>query len=224
MLPPRRLRTLLSQAEQLQKERCPLHNGIHNGDANTFSLLVDHACNRYVLNRYHISLFCFISNYFYSDDFPSETVQLLTNHCDEVWFCRFSNDGSRLATGSKDGNVMIYEVDPVNFRVKHLYTLAEHSFGVSYLSWSPDDSYLIACGPDDCADLWIWNMKNGTLQVKVSHSAEDSLTTCSWHKDGRRFVCGGTRGQFYKCVSKHSLHNGCFLFYKLVCFSLGSGR
>ena len=32
-----------------------------------------------------------------------------------------------------------------------------HSFGVGHLAWSPDDTYLIACGPEDCSELWIWN-------------------------------------------------------------------
>ena len=31
------------------------------------------------------------------------------------------------------------------------------SFGVGELAWSPDDTYIIACGPDDCSELWIWN-------------------------------------------------------------------
>lgn len=43
-------------------------------------------------------------------------------------------------------------------------------------------------------------LQTGELKVKVSHSPEDSLTTCSWHKDGKKFVTGGTRGQFYQCV------------------------
>ena len=47
------------------------------------------------------------------DDLPSETTQILTEHRDEVWYCRFSNDGTRLATGSKDGTIIIWDVDPV---------------------------------------------------------------------------------------------------------------
>lgn len=43
--------------------------------------------------------------------------------------------------------------------------------------------------------------KTGELTVKLSHSPEDSLTSCSWHKDGKKFVAGGLRGQFYLCVS-----------------------
>lgn len=38
-------------------------------------------------------------------------------------------------------------------------SLEGHTYGVSFLSWSPDGRYLIAAGPEDCPDLWIWNME-----------------------------------------------------------------
>jgi hypothetical protein len=44
-------------------------------------------------------------------------------------------------------------------------------------------------------------METEELRVKLSHSPEDSLTSCSWNIDGTRFVAGGIRGQFYQCVS-----------------------
>ncbi|XP_054154010.1 WD repeat-containing protein 26-like [Oppia nitens] len=179
MLPPRRLRALLCQAVDLQKERCPYHNFAIDTGLDSVNLLVDHVCSK--------------------DEFPNECIQILTDHCDEVWFCRFSNDGTKLATGSKDSTLMIWDVDPDTLRLKHKHTFEGHSYGVSYIAWSPDDNYLIACGPDDCSDLWVWNVQSGELRVKVSHSPEDSLTTCSWHKDGKKFVTGGQRGQFYQC-------------------------
>lgn len=43
--------------------------------------------------------------------------------------------------------------------IKQLKTLEGHAYGVSYLAWSPDDAYLIACGPDDCSELWLWNVQ-----------------------------------------------------------------
>ena len=46
--------------------------------------------------------------------FPCVTIQTLTEHSDEVWFCKFSPDGTKLATGSKDGYLHIYDVDMVN--------------------------------------------------------------------------------------------------------------
>ncbi|KAH3855118.1 hypothetical protein DPMN_097679 [Dreissena polymorpha] len=40
----------------------------------------------------------------------------------------------------------------------------------------------------------------------MSQSPEDSLTGAAWHSDSRKFVTGGTKGQFYQCVSA-GLHN-----------------
>lgn len=138
MLPPRRLMTLLSQAVELQKEKCPYHNTKLNNDLEDVSLLLDHACSK--------------------DQFPSTTIQVLNDHCDDVWFTRFSPDGCMLATGSKDGTLIVWDVDKETGTVKHKRTFENHSYGVSYLAWSPDSTYIIACGPDDCSELWLWNI------------------------------------------------------------------
>ena len=42
---------------------------------------------------------------------------------------------------------------------------------------------------------------DGRAAGKDESIAEDSLTSASWQANGRRFVAGGTRGQFYQCVS-----------------------
>uniref|UniRef100_A0A8C4HV06 WD repeat-containing protein 26 n=1 Tax=Dicentrarchus labrax TaxID=13489 RepID=A0A8C4HV06_DICLA len=176
MLPPRRLQTLLKQAVELQRERCLYHNTKLDSGLDSVSLLLDHACSR--------------------KQFPCYTQQILTEHCNEVWFCKFSNDGTKLATGSKDTTVIVWHVDT---QLKLMKTLEGHAYGVSYLAWSPDDVYLIACGPDDCSELWLWNVQTGELRTKMSQSHEDSLTSVAWNPDGKRFVTGGQRGQFYQC-------------------------
>ncbi|KAI5745357.1 hypothetical protein M8J76_010397 [Diaphorina citri] len=175
MLPPRRLQTLLSQAVDLQKYHCPYHNTKVDESLENVSLLVDHLCTK--------------------EEFPCETTQVLNDHCDEVWFCKFSPDGLKLATGSKDTTVIIWDVDPVTFTCQHRKTLE----GVAYLAWSPDSSHLLVVGPEDCHELWVWNIETELLRVKLNHSPEDSLTSCSWNRDGTKFVCGGIRGQFYQC-------------------------
>lgn len=108
-----------------------------------------------------------------------------------------------MATGSKDTTIIIWEVNPNTLQLKHKFTLEGHSYGVSFLSWSPDDRYLIACGPEDCSDLWVWNVEVGELKTKMNHSPEDSLTACCWQKDSHKFFTGGSRGQFYHCVRRH---------------------
>uniref|UniRef100_A0A8C8H630 WD repeat-containing protein 26 n=1 Tax=Oncorhynchus tshawytscha TaxID=74940 RepID=A0A8C8H630_ONCTS len=179
MLPPRRLQTLLRQAVELQRDRCLYHNTKLDSSLDSVSLLLDHVCSR--------------------KQFPCYTQQILTEHCNEVWFCKFSNNGTKLATGSKDTTVIIWQVDPESHQLKLLRTLEGHAYGVSYLAWSPDDAYLIACGPDDCSELWLWNVQTGELRTKMSQSHEDSLTSVAWNPDGKRFVTGGQRGQFYQC-------------------------
>uniref|UniRef100_UPI00358EE308 WD repeat-containing protein 26-like n=1 Tax=Myxine glutinosa TaxID=7769 RepID=UPI00358EE308 len=179
MLPPQRLHTLLQQAVEMQQQRCRFHNSQMEVNLEKASLLVDHVCSR--------------------KELPCCTRQILAEHCNEVWFCRFSNSGTRLATGSKDSTVIIWHVDSETHQLKQPRMLEGHTYGVSYLAWSPDDNYLIACGPDDCSDLWLWDTQTWELKVKMSHSHEDSLVCASWSPDGRRFVTGGQRGQFYQC-------------------------
>jgi WD40 repeat protein len=57
-----------------------------------------------------IIVVCF---FWFRQTFPCVTIQTLTEHSDEVWFCKFSPDGTKLATGSKDGYLHIYDVDMV---------------------------------------------------------------------------------------------------------------
>lgn len=41
--------------------------------------------------------------------------------------------------------------------VTHFKTLNGHTYGVAFLSWSPDDSHILACGSEEACDFWIWN-------------------------------------------------------------------
>ena len=43
--------------------------------------------------------------------------------------------------------------------VHHKKTFEGHSYGVAYIAWSPDGTYIVACGPDDCSELWLWNVQ-----------------------------------------------------------------
>ncbi|KAI2799628.1 WD repeat-containing protein 26, partial [Blomia tropicalis] len=177
MLPPRRLQCLLNQAIELQKDHCPYHNYRIENSMDEFSLLVDHACSK--------------------DDLPSETTQILAEHRDEVWYCKFSNNGSRLASGSKDGAIVIWDIDPETFHLTLTYNLLGHPFAISFFAWSPDDHYLVALGPEESGEFWIWDTHTGTIKHKGINQNDDSLTTCAWHKDSKKFVAGGTRGHFY---------------------------
>jgi WD40 repeat protein len=121
MLPPKRLESLLSQAVELQQERCTYHVQPGKLTLDDVSLLKDHACTKYVSNGTRdsnlLNFLCFLSR----QTFPCVTIQTLTEHSDEVWFCKFSPDGTKLATGSKDGYLHIYDVDMVKRKILFIF-------------------------------------------------------------------------------------------------------
>jgi len=51
MLPPRRLRILLTQAQELQREKCLYHNIVNDKSFGYFSFLVDHVCSALVKHQ-----------------------------------------------------------------------------------------------------------------------------------------------------------------------------
>lgn len=61
--------------------------------------------------------------------------------------------------------------------------------GVAYISWNPDSTHLLACGPEGSPEVWLWNIDTEKFQ-KISQSPEDVLTCCAWNKDGTKFVVG----------------------------------
>jgi WD40 repeat protein len=79
--------------------------------------------------------------------------QVLSDHCEEVWYCRFSPDGLKLATGSKDNTVIIWDFNPATLMLKLNKTLERHNHGVAYFAWSPDSTRLAVCGPEDCDEV-----------------------------------------------------------------------
>lgn len=176
MLPPRRLEALLNQAIDQQCDKCPYHNFKEKSSIDNWSFLRDHICSK--------------------DDFPTVTLQVINDHCDEVWYCKFSNNGKKLASGSKDGCLIIWDVDPETYNLTLNKTYEDHTCGVALISWSPDDRYVIICGTEESTELWIWDVENKVLK-KRSH--DDSLTSAAWLPDGQTFVTGGIKGHFYNC-------------------------
>ncbi|XP_025073905.1 WD repeat-containing protein 26 [Pogonomyrmex barbatus] len=118
--------------------------------------------------------------------------QLCTYHIThtQVYYC-----------DSKIINIVVQILIQETLKVTHRKTLEGHTYGVALIAWSPDSSHLIACGPEDCPELWLWSIDTPDceLRVKLTQSTDDSLTACAWHRDSNKFVAGGLRGQFYQC-------------------------
>ena len=140
MLPPGRLMTLMDQAGEFQTDRCLRHTlkvgpagGALNYPLDHSYLTKDHQCSE--------------------RDFPCETMQVLKMHSEEVWYCKFSPDGLKMASGGKDNHVIIWDFDPDTLTLKHARNLEGHEHGVGSFTWSPDSSRLAVCGPEDCDEV-----------------------------------------------------------------------
>ena len=137
MLPPRRLMQLLRQACVYQAERCPHYNADPEDPAALQRQMEDLATDVSSSDR----------------DFPCETIQTLNEHCEEVFYCKFSPDGLKLATGSKDQTVIVWDFDPATLSLSHGKTLERQPHGISFFAWSPDSKRLAVCGPEDCDEV-----------------------------------------------------------------------
>jgi len=158
MMPEARLRQLLSQAVHAQREK-----SFYQDSFGCHSLLRD------------------------QQNIPQVVISKLTQHTDEVWFVKFSNAGTRIASGSKDRTAIIWSAAP-GTPPEAVHVLRGHTDAVAYLAWSPDDTKLLTCGDSTDYTLRMWDTSSGACTLVQKHSA--SVQSCTWSPDGTKFASG----------------------------------
>ncbi|XVF14444.1 hypothetical protein REPUB_Repub09cG0060700 [Reevesia pubescens] len=161
MIPERRLEHLVEQALVLQRDACMFHNSLDK----EMSLYSDHQCGR--------------------DQIPSQALQILQAHTDEVWFLQFSHNGKFLASSSYDRSAIIWEVDGTGVSLKH--KLSGHQKPISSVSWSPDDHQLLTCGVEEVVRRW--DVSSGEC-LHVYEKAGLGTVSCGWSPDGKWIFSG----------------------------------
>lgn len=146
MIPEHRLAVLLDQVKDHWVSKCLYHN-----TSESPSLYLDHQCDR--------------------EEFPLRSVLELRHHVDEVWFLKFSNNGSMLATTGKDQRIYVY--DTANYTRR--FVLEGHENGVCYLAWSPDDAKLISCSQDNSAKLWDMTVRKARNPLRFTSCSDKIL-------------------------------------------------
>ncbi|KAJ0037883.1 hypothetical protein Pint_21942 [Pistacia integerrima] len=164
MIPEKRLEHLVEKALDVQRGSCTFHNTL---DSN-LSLYSDHQCGR--------------------NQIPSQTLQILEAHTDEVWFLQFSHDGKYLASSSKDQSAIIWEVKEEG-QVLLKQKLSGHHKPVLTVSWSPDDHQVLTCGQEEV--IRRWDVLSGEC-LHVYEKTGVGLISCGWFPDGRGIFAGMT--------------------------------
>ncbi len=119
----------------------------------------------------------------YSDD--GDWRGDVAGHTNRVTSLAFQPNSYRLASGSWDNTVRIWDVSKTNPR--HLRTLRGHTNGVVSVAWSPDGRTLASASLDGTVRLW--NPNNGiNFAVLRGHTA--NVYCVAWHPDGRILASG----------------------------------
>ncbi|KAL4335877.1 hypothetical protein GQ457_07G003520 [Hibiscus cannabinus] len=161
MIPEGRLEHLVEQALVLQRDACMFHNSLDK----EMSLYSDHHCGR--------------------DQIPSQALQILQAHTDEVWFLKFSHDGKYLASSSNDQSAIIWEVHETGLSLKH--KLSSHDKPLSSVSWSPNDHQLLTCGAEEV--IRRWDVSSGEC-LHVYEKTGLGMVSCGWSPDGKWIFSG----------------------------------
>jgi signal transduction histidine kinase len=82
-------------------------------------------------------------------DFETGNTLHTLAHPAAVTRLEWSHDGSRLAAGCEQGDVLLWDVEPNRFQV-----LSGHTEFVSTLEFSPDDRLLLSAGMEETSRLW----------------------------------------------------------------------
>jgi WD40 repeat protein len=112
---------------------------------------------------------------------------VLRGHDDGVHGVAWSPDGRRLATGSRDRTVRIWDFGNGG----ELAVLRGHDDPVHGVAWSPDGRRLATVSGDRTARIWD---ADGGGELAVLRGHDDPVHGVAWSPDGRRLATGSSDG------------------------------
>ncbi len=120
------------------------------------------------------------------------TIYTYNGHTDRVTSVAWSLDGKRIASGSVDKTVQVWEaVEGTNNAGSpgQPYIYNGHSTPVYAVAWSSDSKYIASGGDDKTAQVWDASTGN-RLSIYPGHTG--TVTTIAWSPDGRSIASGSS--------------------------------
>ena len=151
MLLPKRLEQLLNQSIKHQVQQCSYHNEAGEED---YSLLSDHICPQSLL--------------------PTKCLLTLRKHKDQVFFCKFNEQGDKILTVCRNGHMLVWHLIPKkqdHFKIQLAYEIKEHQKLVTCVAWAPNGDWIASSSSKDhCIRIWdvssLENQKRQKLKLE----------------------------------------------------------
>jgi Tol biopolymer transport system component len=113
----------------------------------------------------------------------------LRGHQDSVLAVAWSPDGQRLASGSRDSTLRLWDVHEPGPEGQVRYS---HAAPVNAVAFSPDGQ-LLASGSDD-ATVRLWDIRQPEAEPRVLRGHQDSVLAVAWSPDGQWLASGSRDG------------------------------
>ncbi|MBV9228281.1 MAG: protein kinase, partial [Chloroflexi bacterium] len=108
-------------------------------------------------------------------------------HTDEVHSVAWSPHGKRIASGSWDSTVQVWNASDGG----QVFIYRGHSAQVNLVAWSPDDKRIASQSEDETVQ--VWNANDGS-QVFIYKGHTAPASSVAWSPNGQRVASGSTNG------------------------------
>jgi WD40 repeat protein len=114
-----------------------------------------------------------------------ELTNTLKHHYDEVTAIKVSHDGTKVASGTSNKNIILW--DATTKQIIHK-KFSYHNSKIIDLDWSGDDSYLASCSMDKTVK--IWNISE-TVLLKTFENMDSEVLQKLRFVNENELICGG---------------------------------
>lgn len=133
-----------------------------------------------------------VQNVFFRALKASLLKQTVTAHDEEISTIAYSPDGNRIATGSLDSNIKMWDATQ---GLREIWSSDLHSDAVSQVMFSSDGLNLFSSGQDQFVNLW--NVQSGQNIRNMQETTNLPIFSLALNNDGTIFASGNRNGVAY---------------------------